>query len=426
MLFSFCAGGPALSRLSASRLVGREIAYRPLGSLLGVAGVAVATILAVAIVGLTGHHSRDSGARMIAKEQATRDHMRAMHEDYQRIDKAMGYDASLLPADADVVRARAGGFAGETAPEALADSAAALPGITHVLPRVGALVSWPEHTREVLVVGIGAERSHDTDSASAPYTRPLPGGFVRVGFSLAGDLDLSAGQQLTFGGKRYTIDECHGEMGDWDDVSLWFSLADAQRILEKQGRISDMRIRVGRQADSVRVRVAEKLPQLRLHAQSISLRTGARLIDTARVIQRDMLAMEHADHGRLTAERRLALAALLTLVALGCAAWVAVVSYVNARQRRAEIGILQTVGVPAGLVLRVLAAKAIIISAAGALTGLAAGLILVGATGGAVSAAAAPAAAVSAVLAVLSIAAFILPATVTVRRNPATVLWQTP
>jgi putative ABC transport system permease protein len=104
----------------------------------------------------------------------------------------------------------------------------------------------------------------------------------------------------------------------------------------------------------------------------------------AREQQAGKEALEREGQARSELEARHAgLAAVLVPVVVGAAALlIALLSYVNARQRREEVGILRAIGLQARQIMVVFLSKAVVIGLLGGVLGVAVGMAVIAGFGG--------------------------------------------
>ncbi|MBD3243972.1 MAG: FtsX-like permease family protein [Chitinivibrionales bacterium] len=363
---------------------------------------------------------------MHAKRDSTAASMRQMEHEYVHIGHRMGYDISLVPADAIPSASPDRASSLQTMPDSTVTLVAESAAIDHLLPRLVAMLAWTERNRDVMLMGIGNERISERarEQGEKPFSTPPPSGFVHVGSAIADECELSVGRRITLNGVTLTVAECLAESGSRNDAALWVSLADAQRIVGRTGRITDMLGVAQMPFGELQAHMLQVAPSVRLVRHGRRVQVRGKLVDTARVIAHDMVEMEHRHHTALAGSRNWALAVLLLATLLGCAAWVAVVSYVNTRQRREEIGVLRTVGVRLRTIVVLFAVKGCLLTVLGTASGLALGIAATALLGGGDGPGDAPliALGVCGVMA-LAVAAYAVPAVRAAARNPADVLW---
>jgi putative ABC transport system permease protein len=157
----------------------------------------------------------------------------------------------------------------------------------------------------------------------------LKPGTLIAGFRVAQRLGLKPKTPLAISGQNFVVERCLAESGTEEDIRLYTSLADAQRLLGLPGRISEI------QAIDCLCLTADQDPLSRLRAEL------EEALPEATVIQLRTLADTRAKQ-RQTAERYFAKASPFLLIV--CAGWVALLATLNARERRLELGVLHALG----------------------------------------------------------------------------------
>ena len=352
----------------------------------------------------------------------------------------LGYNVLVIPKGEDLMRFHARGYAVETMPEEYVRRLAEAKTITvqHLLPSLPQEIEWPERKCTVLLAGTRGEAPQSHRDPKKPLQPAVPPGGMIVGSVLAERLGLKPGDKTVLLGKTFTVSKVHPPRGNADDVTAWIDLAEAQALLGKPGRINAILALscfcaeatldgISREVGSIldnQVQVVERTPQ-----------ADARRAARARAAEHgeETLAAGAADREELRTERHALAAWIIPLIIAGCAVWVGLMAFTNARDRSTEVGILRAIGVRSGQVLTVFLARAVLVGVAGAAVGYAAGFAIgIGwdaheaAAGESVGAAAlfdpAALAAVLVAAPLLSAVASLLPAMMAAGCDPAVVL----
>lgn len=231
---------------------------------------------------------------------------------------------------------------------------------------------------------------------------------VVAGTGVAKAMGLQMGDYLTIGDRRFTVTGILAETGTQDDQLLIAELAQAQRILGRQGQLTHIQIATEQSAD-----IEEVVRQL-----------GAALPD-ARIT-----AVEEVVQGRLYAVdqfRSFSYAVVGVVAVIGAlVAFITMMGSVN--ERTGEIGVLRAIGYRRGHVTSLILMEAVTASAAAAVLGYAVGMsityvLLPAVTQGAqVVWTPAPALAALALAAATGALASLYPAVRAARLEPATAL----
>jgi putative ABC transport system permease protein len=221
-------------------------------------------------------------------------------------------------------------------------------------------------------------------------------GTVLVGHELAHGRKV--GETIEVLGRPFQIARLLPEQGSKEDITLAVHLEDAQALLHKPGRITQIMALEcrcpGADVSKIRQQLAEVLPDTKItEFQSIALaRSEQRALVEAQqkqilgqmqrnLSQQESLLAEYRQSAAEIEQGRAkllglaeALAAWVTpLVVVAAAAWVGLLALANVRERRTEIGLLRALGKGSGLIGWLFLAKAAMIGLVGGLVGLLAG-----------------------------------------------------
>jgi putative ABC transport system permease protein len=319
--------------MSLAWLIWRELAHRRLNAFLGTLGVLVAVALFVAYF-TTAEASRRETTRL------TRD---------------IGFNLRIIPGDTDMEQFWTDGYSARTMAE---DTVQELAKYDRVFVVFNHLVATLEDRfrvqgRETILTGLAR-------AITAPAQQKQPMGFaiepgtVHLGYQVAQGFGLKKGDSLELGSARFTVAQRLAESGTDDDIRIFGCLSDVQRILNRPGRINEIKaidcLCLTSDQDPLRIlraELAKALPE----AKVLQLRT----IADARARQRQT-ATQYA--------------AFLTPFLLGAAAaWIAVLAVLNVRERKLEIGILRALGYGSTRIAGLFLARAVLLGIAGAAGG---------------------------------------------------------
>ena len=175
-------------------------------------------------------------------------------------------------------------------------------------------------------------------------------------------------------GKTFTVKNCYQERGTKDDITAWISLKDAQVLLKKEGLINAILalkcLCANNTLPVIRKEVAAILPGTRVieRGSKVVAREEAR----TQVAEEAKLTLKKEEQGReiIGRERKRMVSALIPVILLACALWVAFMGFINVRSRREEIGILRTVGVSTKTIFMLFTWKHILIGIIGGISGI--------------------------------------------------------
>ncbi len=384
------------------RIVTREIAHRKLNFGLGVLAVAVAIACLVGAQSLlqadrliTQQVLADKQAKVeaaIAAKQAEVEKAGAALQDAMRKQMlGLGFNVLILPEGQDLSELHLDGGLSATMPEdyvnRLAESKIVT--INHLLPSVTRRIHWDETDLDVILVGTRGEVPIMHRGLKKPMLDAVAPGKMVVGYEVHTKLGLTQGDTVTLMGREFTVSTLHPQRGSQDDMTIWIDLRQAQEMLGLENLIhAILALECGCAGDRItmiRKEIAEILPGTqvierysqaltRAEARNYAKRSAEEALKREQQAGEESLAREK--EARIELEQQHAgLASVLVPVVVGASALlIGLLSYVNARQRREEIGILRAIGLQARQIMIVFLSKAVVIGLVGGLLGAAAGL----------------------------------------------------
>ena len=412
--------------ISPLRLTLREISHRLGNFLLGVLAVTIAiSTFAITLAHLRKHDARtDSIAAEMDKESAAR--MAQLEDEIRKSMKGLGFNIFIFPEGQELDEVYSEGYASKTMPEEYVErlASSAVVKVNHLLPSLTQKITWPEQRRTILLIGTRGEVPIAERSLKKPLVDPVAPGKAVLGFELHQGLGLGVGDRFTLMGQEFTVDEIHSQRGSADDITIWLNLAEAQQLLGKPDEINAILAlecscaSVDRLAE-VRAEIQGILPDtIVIEKESTALaraearNTAKRTADEAREQMRENRAASKAASETVAG-------ILVPVIALGSGAAIALLTLLNVRQRRTEIGTLRAIGVSSSTILATFVMRATFTGILGATVGILATLLI-----------ARPAAlisagdwsAIAAAAIIFSCAAAWLPSLLASQRDPVTLL----
>jgi putative ABC transport system permease protein len=271
--------------------------------------------------------------------------------------------------------------------------------IVHVIATLQHRLKW--NNRTVLLVGTLPVLTQSQKNEAKPHMiKNVEKGTVLVGYELG--IGLNAGDSIEIEGIPLKIAKIMPEYGTVQDVQLVTHLEDAQQILGKPGRISQImavncKCSKGNRISVIRkelegvlpeTKVTEHLTQAEAREKQRDLVEETQAAELARVeanwkrVQenhdRQLASNQRQADSRKRQEETLAqLVAVTTpVVVLVSALFVALMTWVNVRERRAEIGVLRALGKGASSIALLFLGKALLVGFLGGAAGCAAGYFL--------------------------------------------------
>ncbi|MCK5803956.1 MAG: hypothetical protein KAI66_14050 [Lentisphaeria bacterium] len=355
-------------------LAARELRHRFFSFLLGVSATAIACGTLVGTLAVLSLHEQATRDVLEHKERELDTRLANYNQQLEAAMGRLGFNVTILPAGQNLSDWYADDFASETMPETIIETLheAGLVTIENLVARLTGRIEWAEGKRVALVVGEAL--SSKQASASAALPQPPAPGTVEVGYGLHSLLSLSAGKTMDLNGRRFTVARCLPEQGTKEDITIRMALIDAQALLERPGRINEIRAIQCRCAWSESGQVAAELEKvlpggLQVVEEQGKITTIRMARDMMERESRSMLEQERKSRvGARRQRRRLGLA-LSGLAALVAACWVALTTRENCRARRVEVGVLRALGMPVRSILDLFLRRTVLEAVLGAVAG---------------------------------------------------------
>lgn len=284
----------------------------------------------------------------------------AADKETTRLMRDLGFNLRIIPREADAFEMLRQGYSTVTMPEEYAERFMNQPHLSyeHLTLTLKRWITIGDN--EVLLTGIKSQVS-PRGVKKKPMVFQMKEGTVYLGFHVATRLGLKKGDTLELGGLTLTVDQTLSETGKEDDITLFAHLKDAQVIAGTPGQINEI------QAIECLCRDPD--------VDSIDILRGQleEIMPEAKVMQKRAMAKSR-EKQRIMIENYfdLTMQAVLGI----CALWVAVLMFLNVRERRHEIGVLHALGYGAGVVGGLFLGKAIVLGVLGAVIGFGAGTLL--------------------------------------------------
>lgn len=341
---------------------------------------------------------------MSAKEAEVRDHVAAREATVEKAGKelqdsvrkqmlGLGFNVLILPESQSLSEIHLNGSMSATMPESYVDDLAGSKIVTvnHLLPSVTRRIEWPEHEREIIVVGTRGEVPIQHRALKKPLLAEVEPGKMVVGHELHRDLNINEGDSVVLKGREFTVSKVHNERGTVDDVTVWINLGEAQEMLGMQNLINAiLALECGCSGDrisQIRAEISETLPGTqvieryskaltRSESRAKAKASAEAALQAAKQSGEDQLAMEQQSRQQIEDRHSGFAAILVPLVILGAIITIGLLALANSRQRSQEIGILRAIGLSTGQLMFVFLSKAAVIGLLGGITGLVLGLMI--------------------------------------------------
>lgn len=388
--------------MNIGRLIVQEIAHRKVSFGLAALVTAIASACLVGAEGLL-RVDRDATDRILAdKQDQVQQSIAAREADVQKagaeledaIRKHMlglGFNILILPADQPLSELHLNGTLTATMPEEYVDRLAnsSIVSIDHLLPSVMKRVHWPEREIDIVLYGTRGEVPVMHRGLKKPLLDAVAPGQMVIGHDVQAQLGLKSGDQVTLLGRDFTISKVHPQRGSTDDVTVWIDLKTAQELLSMQNlvhgilalecqcegdRITQVRAELEKILPGTQVIERYSQALARAEARNKANEVALAALDAEQKAGQALLAGETNARSQLESQHRQTAATLVPLALLGGAGIVGLLAFLNARQRREEIGLLMSLGVRTDQLLLLFLGKAVLVGLIGGLLGVAIGL----------------------------------------------------
>ncbi len=392
--------------MSIARLVLAEIAGRPLTFLLSLLVVVVAAILFIAGPTIINGYAADTKQQLGILQARTDEELgklqRETDEQLAELDKKtirimrdMGVNLRIVHQDTKFGDLYTD-FVAVDFPEDYVQKLATAPqveAIVHLIATLQEKIKWSNRT--VLLVGMLPVLTASQKNAEKQHmAQPVEPGTVVVGHELAAGLSseelaradanqngiLDAGDQLEVLGQMFQVAQVRPEAGGLEDVQLVLELHDAQQLVGKPGRIHQiMALNCkchGNRISVIRAELEGVLPDTKVteHLSRATAREMQRdLVEKQRQEQMNLVKTQgektllevkmNREHGEQTLTKLVGV--MLPLEVLVAALVIGLMTWLNVRERRNEIGLLRALGKRTGQIASIFLVKSLLIGVLG-------------------------------------------------------------
>ncbi len=382
--------------MNLRRIILKEISFRKPGFVLSLASVVIAIAVMVAAAALVTARQDKTEQIIGHRQQSTEDQMYHMRDDYRRFMKDMGHNSIIVCKDQDIASFIRTGQPDTFMPEEyvrkLAHSSSA--SYNHLLAVLRKRTLWPEHNLEIILSGTSGQVPvqakprfwTEEDGYTDPIRADIPKGQIEIGYSLAQELGVQAGDEVALMDQQFIIHRVIPAQGGLEDITIWCELNKVQNWFERPGKINAI-FALECMGDAPPLggivnHVPTVLPETKVIQLSSLVET--RFSARTRASQATSAAMEaeEAHRGLISAEYGSFAAIVVALVMAASGLWLFWQFLDNVRRRKSEIGILRAIGVKGSRITAIFMIKAVvtglIAAVPGYLLGLATGTLIGG------------------------------------------------
>ena len=359
--------------MSVYHLLLTEIRFRLLNFALGLVAVVAAATLFVAGPTLIRGYARESAGELQRMQEEADQEIANVEKRTRRIMRDLGFNLRIIHRNTDLTQLYQN-FVAFDMPQEYVQRLADSPEITKIVHLVASLKQMIDHNgRPRLLAGFAPEATQSHIEKKSPMGFQIKRGTVFLGHEAGKGYEVD--QQIEVLDKTFQVAQILPQGGTRDkDIAIAMHLADAQELLGKPGRITEIvalgcKCKTLNRIDEIRQQLEFVLPE----AQVVELGTKALARDDQRklVEKYHQQAMGEYAAGREKISKLMSTAITITtpLVVLVCAVWVGLLTWSNVRERRSEIGILRALGKGTGNIASLFMGKAILMGLVGGAVG---------------------------------------------------------
>ena len=359
----------------------KEMCYRKVNFLMVLFCVIISVATLSGSMTLLKLHDDKTEMILNEKEQETEEIMAKLKDEMRVAMLKLGLNLVILPDNQDMSNWYLEDSPQEYMPEAYVHTLAESGVITvrHFLPTLQQVIKWPEKDKRIVLIGTRGEVPNLHKSARNPIIQPVPDGKIVLGNELHKSLGLKVGDNVKLMGKKFIVHRCHSERGNQDDITAWIPLKDAQKLMDKKGKISSILalhcLCQGSALGSTRKDIQKVLPGTKvveLGKEKRLARAEARMAVGKKA--KETLKKERNHRMQMRSEIKLFSSIFVIVILFSSCVWISFLAIANVRQRRNEIGIMQAVGINTKKIISLFLLRAIFISYTGSIIGVALGI----------------------------------------------------
>ncbi|NWK54363.1 hypothetical protein HW115_01980 [Verrucomicrobiaceae bacterium N1E253] len=360
--------------MSITTLIFKELRHRILGACISVLTITIALTCLVASMEAMRSYDLKTEQQLAELDQKTKETNQKLNDQIRKTMKGLGFNVHIYPATQQLSEVYAQGYASETMPEAYAQTLAdsSIVSINHLLPRLSRRILWKENNTEIMLIGVDGQVPISHRNPTKPIMQPVPPGSAVIGAELAKQFKLKVRESITINQQSFTIHQIHPPRGTIDDITIWIPLKSAQNMLNLPGKINAI-LALGCNCTSI-----DRLGTIRKELKTILPNTQVIEIESkalARAESRNKVReeSERTRQNIVTSRKqgrsdRQAFVTLLTpLILIASLVGLFTLCLFNVRDRRPEIGLLLSMGIPSSKIFTLFLGRAALIGCSGTL-----------------------------------------------------------
>ncbi|MBN2416866.1 hypothetical protein JXO52_13545 [bacterium] len=285
---------------------------------------------------------------------------RATNTETVRLTRDMGFNLRIVPGDTDINRFWLEGFSDRYMPESYANRFLEHSNLAfaHVL----ATLHYRMHWRGMDVVLTGLSRELEPSGAiRSRMSFAITPGTVYLGHTIAAELGIAQEDMIEIEGRRFRVAKVLSELGNMDDIRIFAALGDVQEISGHRRQINEITALQCLCLDEREDALASIREQLK------------QVLPDAEVIMNTTIAQAREQQRRLGDKYFiLLLPGILGTVFI----WVGVLTMMNVKERKSEIGIYSALGYSSFRIISLFLVRGIVMALLGAAAGFVLGTLL--------------------------------------------------
>ena len=410
----------------------REMALRPMGWVLGIIALAAASGCIIGSLALLHKHDKQSTHLITTLQQRAEKRMDDLSREARIFSKNLGFNTLLLPAEQDLGKFwennRSDVFMSTELSERLAKTDLVM--LNHLFPILRHRHNWEQIKGPVNIVGIENEIYIKNPAKQKALQQGVVSGKLVFGYGLAEQVAKKAGDSVRLFDRDFTLTRVMENKGNVDDYSILMNLGDLQEALSLPGKMSGLMALSCECAGDGTELIEQELRQQNINGlQVVGFTVRSRVRMHARKVIQETANAEKSDiaesRNALRVEVTTFATILISLISAAAGLLVFVMTIINARERRSEVGILRALGISRNQVALLFMGKAVITGVAGGILGsLIGGLCLYFLTASCASLGGSPFLWVVGVSVAISVIASALPSFTAASTSPSTILNQ--
>jgi len=259
-----------------------------------------------------------------------------------RLTRDMGFNLRIIPKETDMNKFWTTGYSEFTMPQEYVDRFWKFKDFSfaHLTATLHKEIIW--NNKDIILTGIAPEIEPLGRAKMGFIIKP---GEVYVGYELAKEFQIHQAEMIKILGGEFTIAKVLSESGSNDDIRIYGTLSEFQKILNLEGQINEIMA-----LNCLCISPEEGDPLVMLRGQL------DQVLPEARVIMNTTIA-DAREKQRYMLEQYFSLISIFVVILI--AVWLSTLAMINTKEREQEIGILQAIGHHSGKIFGIFIGKAL-------------------------------------------------------------------